>query len=192
MIGCLRPCQAKSVYYIPAQLASGSVPALEHAGTVLKLGTAIHHDAMLDGIDRVEPTGCFALTELGFGTLDSLRLPALLLNCCASCVGLCMSPETVLSGPCISLAAGSLAVGRDCTGIPQACVVAVILFVNWLALCTIVGHQKQLVTCFLIFLQLQSVAWTPGPVTDCQKGFEHCILSAEAQATPKLFCQGGR
>ncbi|KAK9840200.1 hypothetical protein WJX74_005380 [Apatococcus lobatus] len=36
-------------------------------GTVLKLGTAVHHDAMLNGIDRVEPTGCFALTELGFG-----------------------------------------------------------------------------------------------------------------------------
>ena len=41
------------------------------AGTVLKLGTEIHHDAMLDGIDRVEPTGCFALTELGFGKSSS-------------------------------------------------------------------------------------------------------------------------
>jgi len=36
-------------------------------GTVLKLGTKPHHDAMLDGIDRLDPTGCFALTELGFG-----------------------------------------------------------------------------------------------------------------------------
>lgn len=36
-------------------------------GTVLKLGTKAHHDAMLDGIDRLNPTGCFALTELGFG-----------------------------------------------------------------------------------------------------------------------------
>ncbi|KAK9829677.1 hypothetical protein WJX72_007299 [[Myrmecia] bisecta] len=36
-------------------------------GTVLKLGTKKHHDALLEGIDRVEPTGCFALTELGFG-----------------------------------------------------------------------------------------------------------------------------
>ena len=36
-------------------------------GTVLKLGTKTHHDAMLAGIDRLDPTGCFALTELGFG-----------------------------------------------------------------------------------------------------------------------------
>jgi acyl-CoA oxidase len=36
-------------------------------GTVLKLGTKAHHDAMLAGIDRLDPTGCFALTELGFG-----------------------------------------------------------------------------------------------------------------------------
>lgn len=36
-------------------------------GTVLKLGTKVHHEAMLDGIDRLDPTGCFALTELGFG-----------------------------------------------------------------------------------------------------------------------------
>ncbi len=38
-------------------------------GTVLKLGTKPHHDAMLAGIDRLDPTGCFALTELGFGDL---------------------------------------------------------------------------------------------------------------------------
>jgi hypothetical protein len=43
------------------------------AGTVLKLGTAVHHEAMLDGIDRLDPTGCFALTELGFGVLLTLR-----------------------------------------------------------------------------------------------------------------------
>ena len=36
-------------------------------GTVLKLGTKTHHDAMLAGIDRLDPTGCFALTELGYG-----------------------------------------------------------------------------------------------------------------------------
>lgn len=34
---------------------------------MLKLGTRVHHDAMLAGIDRLDPTGCFALTELGFG-----------------------------------------------------------------------------------------------------------------------------
>ena len=36
-------------------------------GTVLKLGTQRHHDAMLGRIDSVQATGCFALTELGFG-----------------------------------------------------------------------------------------------------------------------------
>eukprot|EP00803_Ostreobium_quekettii_P004024 evm.model.scf_590.4 EVM.evm.TU.scf_590.4 scf_590:26976-29367(+) len=36
-------------------------------GTVLKLGTARHHEAMLAGIDSMAATGCFALTELGFG-----------------------------------------------------------------------------------------------------------------------------
>ena len=39
------------------------------AGTVLKLGTKVHHDALLAGIDRLQPTGCFALTEFGT-TLD--------------------------------------------------------------------------------------------------------------------------
>lgn len=36
-------------------------------GTVLKLGTAHHHDALLRGIDTLEDVGCFALTELGYG-----------------------------------------------------------------------------------------------------------------------------
>ena len=33
-------------------------------GSVLKLGTQRHHH-LLDGIDKMQPTGCFALTELG-------------------------------------------------------------------------------------------------------------------------------
>ena len=33
-------------------------------GTVLKLGTERHHH-LLKGIDKMQPTGCFALTELG-------------------------------------------------------------------------------------------------------------------------------
>lgn len=36
-------------------------------GTVLKLGTARHHDQLLRGITTLEDVGCFALTELGFG-----------------------------------------------------------------------------------------------------------------------------
>ena len=36
-------------------------------GTVLRLGTARHHGALLDGIDSLSAVGCFALTELGFG-----------------------------------------------------------------------------------------------------------------------------
>ena len=41
-------------------------------GTVLKLGTKRHHDMLLEGIDRLEDVGCFGLTELGFGTNQSL------------------------------------------------------------------------------------------------------------------------
>ncbi|CAL5220325.1 g2316 [Coccomyxa viridis] len=36
-------------------------------GTVLKLGTKQHHDRLLSVIDSLDATGCFALTELGFG-----------------------------------------------------------------------------------------------------------------------------
>ena len=37
------------------------------AGTVLKLGTQKHHDLLVPQIDSLAATGCFALTELGFG-----------------------------------------------------------------------------------------------------------------------------
>jgi hypothetical protein len=43
-------------------------------GTVLKLGTARHHQGLLRGIDNVDDIGCFALTELGFGELCSFCL----------------------------------------------------------------------------------------------------------------------
>ena len=36
-------------------------------GTVLKLGTARHHDKLLKGIDSLDEIGCFGLTELGYG-----------------------------------------------------------------------------------------------------------------------------
>ena len=36
-------------------------------GTVLKLGTARHHNKLLDGIDSLDDVGCFGLTELGYG-----------------------------------------------------------------------------------------------------------------------------
>ena len=34
---------------------------------MLKLGTKLHHDMLLKGIDSLEAVGCFGLTELGFG-----------------------------------------------------------------------------------------------------------------------------
>ena len=34
---------------------------------MLKLGTTLHHDMLLKGIDSLEAVGCFGLTELGFG-----------------------------------------------------------------------------------------------------------------------------
>ena len=37
------------------------------AGTVLKLGTARHVEPLQPLIDRLDVTGCFGLTELGFG-----------------------------------------------------------------------------------------------------------------------------
>ena len=40
---------------------------LHLAGTVLKLGTQQHHDQLLSVIDSLDATGCFGLTELGFG-----------------------------------------------------------------------------------------------------------------------------
>ena len=43
-------------------------------GTVLKLGTKMHHDALLAGIDRLQPTGCFALTELGASSIPNAKL----------------------------------------------------------------------------------------------------------------------
>jgi hypothetical protein len=36
-------------------------------GTILKLGTARHHDLLLDKMDCIDRVGCFALTELGYG-----------------------------------------------------------------------------------------------------------------------------
>ena len=36
-------------------------------GTVLKLGTAHHHEGLLDAIDSLDSIGCFGLTELGYG-----------------------------------------------------------------------------------------------------------------------------
>lgn len=36
-------------------------------GTILKLGTKVHHDQLLKGIDSLDAVGCFALTELGYG-----------------------------------------------------------------------------------------------------------------------------
>lgn len=36
-------------------------------GTVLKLGTDVHHGPFLRKIDTLDAVGCFGLTELGFG-----------------------------------------------------------------------------------------------------------------------------
>jgi acyl-CoA oxidase len=37
-------------------------------GTIVKLGTAKHHDAYLDKMDTLELPGCFGMTELGHGS----------------------------------------------------------------------------------------------------------------------------
>jgi acyl-CoA oxidase len=43
-------------------------------GTILKLGTARHHEMLLDSMDSIERVGCFALTELGYGN-NAVRIP---------------------------------------------------------------------------------------------------------------------
>lgn len=43
------------------------LPPAPLTGTVLKLGTEVHHQQLLRGIDTLDDVGCFALTELGFG-----------------------------------------------------------------------------------------------------------------------------
>lgn len=50
-----------------AQATKATVQFNLFGGTVLRLGTARHHDKLLDGIDSLDQIGCFALTELGFG-----------------------------------------------------------------------------------------------------------------------------
>ena len=37
-------------------------------GTIVKLGTARHHDSLLDRMDSLDLPGCFAMTELGHGS----------------------------------------------------------------------------------------------------------------------------
>lgn len=51
----------------PAMTVKMTVQFNLFGGTVLKLGTKRHHDALLKGIDTLDQVGCFALTELGFG-----------------------------------------------------------------------------------------------------------------------------
>ena len=50
---------------------------------MLKLGTKQHHDVLLGPIDSLDDTGCFALTELGFGEATSTAAA-----CCPALCGL--------------------------------------------------------------------------------------------------------
>lgn len=51
----------------PAMTTKMTVQFNLFGGTVLKLGTARHHNKLLDGIDSLDDVGCFGLTELGYG-----------------------------------------------------------------------------------------------------------------------------
>lgn len=51
----------------PAMTTKMTVQFNLFGGTVLKLGTDRHHEALLKGIDTLDDVGCFGLTELGFG-----------------------------------------------------------------------------------------------------------------------------
>jgi len=51
----------------PATAVKMTVQFNLFGGTVLKMGTQKHHDALLEGIDNLNDIGCFGLTELGYG-----------------------------------------------------------------------------------------------------------------------------
>lgn len=58
----------------------------------MKLGTKQHHDRLLSVIDSLDATGCFALTELGFG--EQRISPA-----CMSVLAIRRAVAQVLLGP---------------------------------------------------------------------------------------------
>lgn len=58
----------------PAAIYNFSVHFNLFGGSVLKLGTAKHHAAHLEAIDRMETLGCFALTELQHGVISGMNL----------------------------------------------------------------------------------------------------------------------
>ncbi len=81
---------------------------LHLAGTVLKLGTQQHHDQLLSVIDSLDATGCFGLTELGFGEcLMLLQARARRLRfsqgrdmlCCAVATNMCVAGRLGMQKP---------------------------------------------------------------------------------------------
>ena len=53
-------------------------------GTVMKLGTAKHHQKYVDKMDSLELPGCFGMTELGHGSNVMVRLGPVNMRCCTS------------------------------------------------------------------------------------------------------------
>ena len=51
-------------------------------GTVMKLGTAKHHQKYVDKMDSLELPGCFGMTELGHGSNVMVRLGPVNVGCC--------------------------------------------------------------------------------------------------------------
>lgn len=90
---CICHCATTACHLRPL-LLSAPTPAfpkpavyasVSSSGTILKLGTKVHHDQLLTGIDSLGAVGCFALTELGYGMCSAaLTLPCLLkgTSCC--------------------------------------------------------------------------------------------------------------
>ena len=76
---CCMPFDASATLYSNAPPANPALHAVVlFSGTILKLGTKVHHDQLLAGIDSLGAVGCFALTELGYG-MCSLAVPVLCL-----------------------------------------------------------------------------------------------------------------
>ena len=98
---CVQLCKAGGCL-LGAGLSIGGI-VLHLAGTVLKLGTQQHHDQLLSVIDSLDATGCFGLTELGFGECLMLlkaraRRSSFLLGrdmlCCTVATNMCVAGQS--------------------------------------------------------------------------------------------------
>lgn len=81
---CMERCTLKAAK-IEKSTNRSSIASCACTGTVLKLGTKVHHDQLLKGIDSLDAVGCFALTELGYGMYNHTPTQLFLVNVPLTC-----------------------------------------------------------------------------------------------------------